>query len=157
MLQASQQQRMPTWAELIGDQVLSEFNLRFEVNFPTQVFDTVSEAQQFEKLGFRISPVLRMAILRKEQLFQDATAVSQMIERYNATVEGLSLAKVNRSKASSRKVLSLHFWGVPSSPSDPLPARALERSGDGHPIRTGTSHLADVQHPVLLPALRYGE
>lgn len=95
MLQASHQQRIPTWAELIGDQVLNEYNLRFEVNFPTEVFNTVSQAQQFEKLGFRISPALRMGILRKEQLFEDATAVSQMIDDYNATVEGLPLAKVS--------------------------------------------------------------
>lgn len=95
MLQASYQQRIPTWAELIGDQVLNEYNLRFEVNFSTEVFNTVSQAQQFEKLGFRISPALRMGILRKEQLFEDATAVSQMIDDYNATVEGLPLAKVS--------------------------------------------------------------
>lgn len=73
---------------------MSEYNLRFEVNFPAQVFNTVSQAQQFEKLGFRISPVLRMSILRREQLFEDATTVSQMIQGYNQTVRGLSLAKV---------------------------------------------------------------
>lgn len=95
MLQASHQQRIPTWAELIGDQVLSEYNLRFEVNFPCDVFDTVAEAQQFEKLGFRISPALRMSILRKEQLFEDATTVAEMIDGYNRTVDGLSLDKVS--------------------------------------------------------------
>lgn len=95
MLQASHQQRIPTWAEIIGDQVLSEFHLRFEVNFPEEIFSTVSEAQQFERLGFRISPALRMSILRKELLFEDAMTVSEMINSYNATVEELSLAKVN--------------------------------------------------------------
>lgn len=94
MLQASNQDRIPTWSELIGDQVLSEYNLRFEVNFPVEVFNTVSEAQQFEKHGFRISPALRMSILRKEQLFEDATSVLEMINSYNRTVEGLSLVKV---------------------------------------------------------------
>lgn len=95
MLQASNQQRIPTWAELIGDQVLSEYSLRFEANFSSEVFNTVSEAQQFEKLGFRISPALRMSVLRKEQLFEDATTVSEMIDGYNRTVQELSLAKVN--------------------------------------------------------------
>lgn len=97
MLQASNQERIPTWAELIGDQVLSEYNLRFEANFSSEVFNTVSEAQQFEKLGFRISPALRMSVLRKEQLFEDATTVSEMIDAYNRTVQELSLAKVIRT------------------------------------------------------------
>lgn len=94
MLKASHQQRIPTWAELIGDQVLSEYNLRFEVNFPSEVFNTISEAQQIEKLGFRISPALRMSILRKEQLFEDVTIVSEMIDGYNKTIAELSPAKV---------------------------------------------------------------
>lgn len=97
VVQASTQQRMPTWAELIGDQVLSEYNLRFQANFPCQVFNTISEAQQFEKLGFSVSPVLRTSILRKEQLFEDATTVSEMINRYNRIVAGLPVAKVSVS------------------------------------------------------------
>lgn len=105
MLQASHQPKCPTWAELIGDQVLSEYNLRFEVNFPYEVFDTVAEAQQFEKLGFQISPALRMSILRKEQLFADATTVSEMIDGYNRTVDGLSLAKVGFDSGSGGVVM----------------------------------------------------
>lgn len=105
LLLASHQQRIPTWAELIGDQVLNEYNLQFEVNFPDQIFSTISEAQQFEKLGFRICPALRMSVLRKEQLFEDATAVQEMINSYNRTVRGLSLAKVSSTRKTMQMII----------------------------------------------------
>lgn len=58
------------------------------------IFDVITEGQQFEYMGFVVNPIIRLAIMRKNLLFSDVEAVSDMIDKYNGIVMGLSVAEV---------------------------------------------------------------
>nr|XP_029723863.1 uncharacterized protein LOC109398556 [Aedes albopictus] len=95
MVSAVTQKKLPTWREVIGDSVLIEFKLKFAVNFSYDVFDVISEGQQFEHLGFSLSPVVRTAIMRKEQLFTDVEHVTKMVNDYNELVLRLAAPEIH--------------------------------------------------------------
>ncbi|XP_062558011.1 dynein axonemal heavy chain 10 isoform X2 [Armigeres subalbatus] len=95
MVSAVTQKKLPTWREVIGDSVLIEYKLKFAVNFSYDVFDVISEGQQFEHLGFSLSPVVRTAIMRKEQLFTDVEHVTKMVNDYNDLVLGLAAPEIH--------------------------------------------------------------
>lgn len=52
------------------------------------------EGQQFEHFGFQLPSVLRTAIMKKEMLFNDFEAVSNVIHNYNTLLNNLSLSEV---------------------------------------------------------------
>uniref|UniRef100_A0A182QH35 Uncharacterized protein n=1 Tax=Anopheles farauti TaxID=69004 RepID=A0A182QH35_9DIPT len=95
MVSAVSQKKIPTWREVIGESVLIEYKLKFALNFSYDIFDVINEGQQFEYLGFALSPTIRMAIMRKDQLFRDVECVSKMVDRYNDIVLNLSTPEVN--------------------------------------------------------------
>lgn len=64
-MDADKQERVPTWEELIGDNILIEYKLQFRVNFSSEILDIIMEGQQFENAGFELNPAIRMAIMRK--------------------------------------------------------------------------------------------
>uniref|UniRef100_A0A182NRZ8 AAA+ ATPase domain-containing protein n=1 Tax=Anopheles dirus TaxID=7168 RepID=A0A182NRZ8_9DIPT len=94
MVSAVSQKKIPTWREVIGESVLIEYKLKFALNFSYDIFDVINEGQQFEYLGFALSPTIRMAIMRKDQLFRDVECVSKMVDRYNDIVLNLSTPEV---------------------------------------------------------------
>lgn len=53
----------------------------------------ISEGQQFEYLGFELNPVVRKAIMRKDLLFIDLEAVTEMIAEYNKIVTNLTASE----------------------------------------------------------------
>lgn len=63
-------------------------------SFLAAIFDVITEGQQFEYMGFVVNPIIRLAIMRKDLLFSDVEAVSDMIDKYNGIVMGLSVAEV---------------------------------------------------------------
>lgn len=85
---------LPIWRELVGDKTLIEFDMDFRVNLKRDVFDTLFEAQQFEHLGFTLPSVLRTAIMKKELLFKDYERMSEVIDRYRAIINPLSMSEV---------------------------------------------------------------
>uniref|UniRef100_A0A182VCJ4 Uncharacterized protein n=1 Tax=Anopheles merus TaxID=30066 RepID=A0A182VCJ4_ANOME len=95
MVSAVSQKKIPTWREVIGESVLIEYKLKFALNFSYDIFDVINEGQQFEYLGFALSPTIRMAIMRKDQLFRDVECVSKMVNRYNDIVLNLSTPEVS--------------------------------------------------------------
>nr|XP_040226033.2 dynein axonemal heavy chain 10 isoform X2 [Anopheles coluzzii] len=95
MVSAVSQKKIPTWREVIGESVLIEYKLKFALNFSYDIFDVINEGQQFEYLGFALSPTIRMAIMRKDQLFRDVECVSKMVNRYNDIVLNLSTPEVH--------------------------------------------------------------
>lgn len=90
IIEANQQHLVPTWEELIGDQILIELELEFVINFSEEIFDVITEGQLFENHGFELSPVIRRAIMRKEYLFRDVEAVREMVNTYNSIIKGLA-------------------------------------------------------------------
>ena len=64
-MDANKQEKIPTWEELIGDSILIELKLKFELNFSFVIFDVIMEGQLFENAGFSLHPAVRMAIMRK--------------------------------------------------------------------------------------------
>uniref|UniRef100_A0A182IR22 AAA+ ATPase domain-containing protein n=1 Tax=Anopheles atroparvus TaxID=41427 RepID=A0A182IR22_ANOAO len=95
MVSAVSQKKIPTWREVIGESVLIEYKLKFALNFSYDIFDVINEGQQFEYLGFTLSPTIRMAIMRKDQLFCDVECVSKMVDKYNDIVLNLSTPEVH--------------------------------------------------------------
>ncbi|KAL7022048.1 hypothetical protein ACKWTF_012111 [Chironomus riparius] len=95
MTTASQQQKVPTWREIVGSSLLVEYELKFDVNFSQQIFDVMIEGQQFEFLGFTLNPVIRMAIMRKEQLSSDVEHVTRIVNEYNDIIEKLSSSEIH--------------------------------------------------------------
>ncbi|KAG5670791.1 hypothetical protein PVAND_001030 [Polypedilum vanderplanki] len=95
MTTASQQQKVPTWREIVGSSLLVEYELKFDVNFSQQIFDVMIEGQQFEYLGFTLNPVIRMAIMRKEQLSSDVEYVKRIVNEYNDIVAKLSPSEIH--------------------------------------------------------------
>lgn len=71
IISANAQERVPSWEELIKDQILIELNLQFVMNFSNKIFDVIIEGQQFERLGFVLSPVIRRAIMRKVSILSN--------------------------------------------------------------------------------------
>lgn len=65
ILRANAQEKIPTWEELIEDQILIDLELQFIINFTADIFDVIAEGQQFEQHGYTLSPVIRKAIMRK--------------------------------------------------------------------------------------------
>lgn len=55
----------------------------------------IAEGQQFEYMGFEISPIARQAIMSKNLLFKDVEAITEMIDKYNHIVLSLSVAEVS--------------------------------------------------------------
>uniref|UniRef100_A0A182TQL6 AAA+ ATPase domain-containing protein n=1 Tax=Anopheles melas TaxID=34690 RepID=A0A182TQL6_9DIPT len=100
MVSAVSQKKIPTWREVIGESVLIEYKLKFALNFSYDIFDVINEGQQFEYLGFALSPTIRMAIMRKDQLFRDVECVSKMVNRYNDIVLNLSTPELMKSLSS---------------------------------------------------------
>ncbi|XP_058811885.1 dynein axonemal heavy chain 10 isoform X1 [Topomyia yanbarensis] len=95
MVSAVSQKKLPTWREVIGDSVLIEFKLQFAVNFSYDIFDAISEGQQFEYMGFTLSPAIRTAIMRKKQLFTDVEHVTKMVNDYNDMVLRLAAPEIH--------------------------------------------------------------
>uniref|UniRef100_A0A1A9ZFQ5 Dynein heavy chain tail domain-containing protein n=1 Tax=Glossina pallidipes TaxID=7398 RepID=A0A1A9ZFQ5_GLOPL len=95
LLRVSSQEGLPTWRSLVGDHALVEYEMQFTVNLTRDVFEILFEGQQFEHFGFQLPTVLRTAIMKKEMLFNDFEAVSDVIDNYNHILGELSLSEVN--------------------------------------------------------------
>lgn len=94
ILESTAQEKVPTWEELIDDQILVELELQFVVNFSSEIFDVIMEGQLFESEGFVLSPVIRRAIMRKEYLFKDVEAVTEMVATYNKIIQSLTSSEL---------------------------------------------------------------
>ncbi|XP_055533348.1 dynein axonemal heavy chain 10 [Wyeomyia smithii] len=95
LVSAVSQKKVPTWREVIGDSVLIEYKLKFAVNFSYDIFDAISEGQQFENMGFSLGSAIRTAIMRKDQLFTDVEHVTKMVNDYNDLVLQLSAPEIH--------------------------------------------------------------
>lgn len=60
----------------------------------SEFHDLIIEAQEFKNFGFSLNKTLRMAIMRKRALFDDAEHLIEMIKAYKLVVKKLSSAEV---------------------------------------------------------------
>ncbi|XP_055373636.1 dynein axonemal heavy chain 10 [Condylostylus longicornis] len=95
LIRAFEQEGLPAWRDMVGDSVLIEMEMHFQVNFSREIFDVMFEGQQFEHLGFQLPGALRTAIMRKQLLFEDFEAVTKIVDKYNSIIENLSLSEVD--------------------------------------------------------------
>lgn len=81
---------------IVSDFCYTHNSMSFKIFFSlySAIFDVITEGQQFEYMGFVVNPIIRLAIMRKNLLFSDVEAVSDMIDKYNGIVMGLSVAEV---------------------------------------------------------------
>lgn len=112
MLAATKQEYIPTWREVIGSNVLMDYKLKFAINFSYEIFDIISEGQEFEYLGFTLDPIIRMAIMRKYILFRDVEAVNNMVLEYNRIVSNLSLGEIYFLKDTIYKIETVMQAGL---------------------------------------------
>jgi len=94
MQRAESQYLLPIWRELVADKTLIEYDMDFVVNLKRDVFDVLFEAQQFEHLGFTLPAVLRTAIMKKDLLFKDYERMTEVVDRYRAIINNLSMSEV---------------------------------------------------------------
>ncbi|XP_055696351.1 dynein axonemal heavy chain 10 [Lutzomyia longipalpis] len=94
LIAATNQVKIPTWTEVIGSEILIKFNVKFAVNFSHDIFNVIAEGHQFEYLDYKMKPVIRMAIMRKDTLYLDLIAVRGIIRKYNEIIEKLSIAEI---------------------------------------------------------------
>lgn len=112
MVTATKQEKIPTWKEVIGNDVLIDFKLKFSINFSYEIFDIISEGQEFEYLGFTLDPIIRMAIMKKDILFRDVEATNNMVLQYNRIVSNLSLGEIYFLKDTIYKVETVMQAGL---------------------------------------------
>ncbi|XP_055846772.1 dynein axonemal heavy chain 10 isoform X2 [Episyrphus balteatus] len=95
IIQANNQEYISTWRELVGDQVLIELEMQFQVNINKDIFNVLHEGQEFEHLGFKLPDAIRTTIMRKNLLFTDYEAIQGVISEYNSIISILSLSEVD--------------------------------------------------------------
>ncbi|GAB0094127.1 Dynein heavy chain [Sergentomyia squamirostris] len=94
LIAATNQVKIPTWTEIIGNEILIKFNVKFTVNFSHDIFNVIAEGHQFEYLDYKMKPVIRMAIMRKDTLYLDLIAVRGIIKKYNDIIDKLTIAEI---------------------------------------------------------------
>lgn len=113
-MNAADLKKLPTWRELVGSDVLVEYDLQFYVNinkgrktlkepptfeintmFIIEIFDFILEGQQLEHLGCELPVVVRTVIMRKNLLLEDMESVSKVINEYNGIISKLNASEVS--------------------------------------------------------------
>lgn len=83
-----------TWDETMGETIMAEVNLRFEISFNNDIFHVIKEAEFMELLGFSLPLEIRQAALQKDRVFRDTQQVQNMLKEYNDLLETLSLPEL---------------------------------------------------------------
>lgn len=91
-----------TWDQTMGDTIMAEVNLRFEISFNQEIFHVIKEAEFMELLGFSLPVEIRQAALQKDRVFRDNQQVIQMLKEYNDLLQTLSLPEVIKTSATMR-------------------------------------------------------
>ncbi|XP_055909296.1 LOW QUALITY PROTEIN: dynein axonemal heavy chain 10 [Eupeodes corollae] len=95
IVRANSQEYIPTWKEMVGNQVLIELEMQFKVNIPKDIFNILYEGQEFEHLGFQLPKAIRTVIMRKNLIFTDFEGIEGVISQYNYVIRTLSPSEVD--------------------------------------------------------------
>nr|XP_023024309.1 dynein heavy chain 10, axonemal [Leptinotarsa decemlineata] len=83
-------QRNLTWHEIMGNYVVADLGLQFELNFEEGLWHYFRCAELLERLNFVLPENIRMIAVRKEKIQKNVYAVSTMVKQYNDIVEKLT-------------------------------------------------------------------
>lgn len=83
-----------TWDEMMGDAIMAELNLRFEINFNYDIFNVINEASFMELLGYTLPVDIRSSALQKDRVFRDTQEVITMLREYNDLLKTLSMSEL---------------------------------------------------------------
>ncbi|KAJ8934453.1 hypothetical protein NQ314_013327, partial [Rhamnusium bicolor] len=101
-------QRNLTWHEIIGNHVLADLGLQFELNFDNNLWSCFKSVEIFESLKFSLPENIRLVAIRKEKLQHSVNAVYTMVKHYTDLVEKLSEPQMHLLKENLREV-ELHI------------------------------------------------
>lgn len=90
MMDRIQFQKNLTWHELMGNNIMIDFSLKFELNFDESLWSCFKCIDMFELLKFSLPEHLRLIAMRKEKCSKNVNAVIRMLKMYNAIVEKLT-------------------------------------------------------------------
>lgn len=93
-----------TWTDFMSGAILAECQLRFQLNFDTEVFEVIREAELMEQLGFELPAAIRDVGIQKNRLRADIDTTQKMIEQYNDIVGMLDKADIQLLKRTLQDV-----------------------------------------------------
>lgn len=87
-------QKNLTWHEIMGDYVVADLGLLFEINFDDNLWACFRSIELLECLGFCLADNYRMIAMRKEKIQSSVNAVSKMLKGYNDILNRLTEPQV---------------------------------------------------------------
>lgn len=83
-----------TWMEIMDNKIMAEHQLKFYINFDSNIFDIIHEAELFEQMGFELPDVITEIGIQKNRLRSDIDVTETMINDYNRIMSNLESADV---------------------------------------------------------------
>ncbi|OAF64588.1 hypothetical protein A3Q56_07698, partial [Intoshia linei] len=70
-------------------------NLRYSVNFNSDLYEIISESKYLEKIGFKIPDMTKNVSLQEEQYIHFVTKLNKICKKYDETINLLSLSEID--------------------------------------------------------------
>lgn len=84
-----------TWHDIVGNEMLSEHNVQFILNFNENLLNHMAGAKLFEDLGYEIPDVIKFCTMDRDRLRVERHYVSKMIKTYNSVIKDLTIPQMN--------------------------------------------------------------
>ncbi|KAF7265371.1 hypothetical protein GWI33_021219 [Rhynchophorus ferrugineus] len=97
-------QKNLTWHEIMGPNIMSDFGLKFELNFDDNLWKFFKSVEMFELLKFSLPENIRLVAMRKEKVQKDVNAVIKMLRMYNNIVDNLTGPQMTLLKEKLQEV-----------------------------------------------------
>lgn len=85
-----------TWLDLMGNDMMSEHNVYFDLNFNQNILNIYASAKFLEQFGYEIIEEVKLHAIKREVLRADVSAVQDMLRQYNDIVQNLTTPQVNK-------------------------------------------------------------
>ncbi|XP_066140827.1 dynein axonemal heavy chain 10 [Euwallacea fornicatus] len=89
-----QSQKDLTWHEIMGNNIMIDHGLKFELNFDESLWRCFKCIEPFELLNFTLPDNLRLIAMRKEKICRNVNAVIRMLEMYNGIMDRLTQPQI---------------------------------------------------------------
>ncbi|XP_066245712.1 dynein axonemal heavy chain 10 isoform X2 [Euwallacea similis] len=102
-----QSQKNLTWHEIMGNNVMIDHGLKFELNFDESLWRCFKCIEAFELLNFSLPENLRLIAMRKEKICRNVNAVIRMLKMYNGIMDRLTQPQIILLK---RKICDVELY-----------------------------------------------